>query len=47
MLEQKISTYNLAVKDKIETYTKTLFYALFQGEEMQRESIKQAKYLFF
>ena len=47
MLTSKPVTYNLAVKDKIETYTKTLFYGLFQGEEMQRESLKQSKYLFY
>jgi len=46
MLKPKIATYNLAVKDKIETYTKKVFYALFQGEEMQFESLKQAKHLF-
>lgn len=47
MLKSIPATYNLAVKDKIEAYTKTLFYALFQGEEMQFQSLKQAKYLFF
>lgn len=46
MLNKKTATYNLAVKDKIETYTKTLFYALFQGEEMQEQSLKKAKHLF-
>lgn len=46
MLNKKAATYNLAVKDKIETYTKIVFYALFQGEEMQLQSLKQAKHLF-
>ena len=46
MLNNNPVFYNLAVKDKIETYTKILFYALFQGEEMQAQSLKKAKHLF-
>lgn len=47
MLNKKTATYNLAVKDKIESFTKILFYALFQDNEIQKQSIRQAKCWFF
>ena len=39
-------TYNLRLKDEIATFTKQLFYALFDTKEQQEKELKALKTIF-